>query len=63
VPRRPKPSTYTLLSSSSSWSALRTSTPRRRSVTAMVVPPVLTHCLLKPLVLASLAGSGVREEM
>jgi hypothetical protein len=32
-------------------------------VTASVVPPVVTHCLLNPLVLASVGGSGVREEI
>jgi hypothetical protein len=32
-------------------------------VTATVVPPVESHCLLKPEVLAALGGSGVREEM
>jgi hypothetical protein len=38
-------------------------TPRRKSVTASVLPPVVTHCLLKPLVLASEGGRGVSEEM
>lgn len=37
-------------------------TPFRRSVTASVVPPVVTHCLLKPEVLVSEGGKGVREE-
>ena len=38
-------------------------TPRRKSVTAKVVPPVETHCLLNPEVLVSDAGNGVRDEM
>lgn len=58
----PNPGTKQELRSSSSWSSLRTNTPRRTSVTARVVPPVLTHCLGKPLVLSSDGGSGVIDE-
>jgi len=37
--------------------------PRRRSVTASVVPPVVTHCFENPDVDSAVAGSGVSEEM
>ena len=57
------PPTAALLSNSSSRSSLCVKTPFRRSVTAMVVPPVLTHCLENPPVDLLLRGSGEIEDM
>lgn len=63
LPLDGRPPMYVELINSSSWSSLRSMTPRRKSVTAKVVPPVETHCLLNPEVLVSDAGNGVRDEM